>query len=178
LFDGKVVLIYRRRPRLRLPHAVRDVASAHALQTRTREARIVDLCGLQESGSCVLIVKAAHNLVVVNAEAAADHRPALAEGHPGEAKARREIMKRRVSGKNASERGSRVREDIRDVCLPVVLLVGNRYELMPDAEIERQGIVDLEVILKVVADERLPELRSCTVIQRKTQDPGRTRLSH
>src|SRR5207248_10222333 len=93
LFDGKVVLIYRRRPRLRLPHAVRDLASAHALQTRTREARIVDLCGLQESGSCVLIVKAAHNLVVVNADAAADHRPALAEGHPGEAKARREIMK-------------------------------------------------------------------------------------
>ena len=92
LLEGKVVLIHRRRPRLRIPHAVRDVACAHALQAGIREVRIVDLRRLQKSGPRVLIVKATHDLVVVNAEAAADHRPALAERHPGEAEARREIM--------------------------------------------------------------------------------------
>ena len=52
----------------------------------------------------------------------------------------------------------------------------NRYELVPHAEIERQRIVDLPVILKVVADEQLPELRGCTGIECEPHEPVRPRL--
>ena len=176
LLERQVVLIHHGRLRLRIPNAVRDVAGSHASQARVREARIVDLCRLQESGPRVLVVQPAHDFVVVNAGAAADHRPVFSPWHPRKAETRCEVPERRISREDGAKSRRNVRNDIPDVGLVASDFSRDRHELVAHAKIERERLGDLPVVLKVVAYERLPEPRCRSGIQGECHKPGRPGL--
>src|SRR5262249_26272173 len=107
---------------------------------------------------------------------AADHRPVLSERNPREAETRSDISERRIFREYRAESRRRICEDIPDVGLGASDFGRDRYEFVSQSKIERQGLGDLPIILEVIADERLPETRCCSRIERESDKPGRASL--